>query len=131
MSSLIGTWGYATEYYGSWWGIMWLCLDLNMDLKEWIWDESVWKVALFELRGKWWYLRKKFVSDMIGVNGILIFLFDKFVRLKFAIVVKIIENEIWLICWVWLMNYYFLVDGIIRLSLFWNKNKKYILNYYC
>jgi len=46
---------------------------------------------------------------MIGVNGILIFLFDKFVRLKFAIVVKIIENEIWLICWVWLMNYYFLV----------------------
>ena len=106
MSSLIGTWGYATEYYGSWWGIMWLCLDLNMDLKEWIWDESVWKVALFELRGKWWYLRKKFVSDMIGVNGILIFLFDKFVRLKFAIVVKIIENEIWLIYLMSLIKYF-------------------------
>jgi len=42
-------------------------------LREWIWEESVWKVRLFKRRNKWWKNNKKFMSDAIDVVDNIIF----------------------------------------------------------
>jgi len=66
-----------------------------MDLKEWIWDESVWKTSLFGLREKWWDLKEKFVSVVICMIDIFIFLIDKIVNIEnLPMWLKIIEGNI-------------------------------------